>query len=225
MVNSPHRLEENIFPPTDQSVYLPLQGQSEDFWNIYSLQSRTQPSRWPAREGTSIPGGPLSVGGLAVVNPESSIIPFPTLQMRTFRKLRSLARPRQLFNSRPRIQTSSVKSSIRKCSPSQRVPGGPLRPALPGGSYWQGASARWVSPPPPTLFILTSQIPLSSEDFPRRKSQEIALSLWRLSARAPCLAFTENMALLTHVCMHLQTSSYSVPRGHGQRLEPQECLA
>lgn len=71
----------------------------------------------PAREGTSIPGGPLRVGGLAVVNPERSIIPFPTLQMRTFRKLRSLARPRQLFNGRPRIQTSSVKSSIRKCVP------------------------------------------------------------------------------------------------------------
>lgn len=32
---TPQAAREHFFP-TDQSVYLPLQGQSEDFWNIYS---------------------------------------------------------------------------------------------------------------------------------------------------------------------------------------------
>lgn len=40
---TPQAGREHFFP-TDQSVYLPLQGQSEDFWNIYSLQSQMQPS-------------------------------------------------------------------------------------------------------------------------------------------------------------------------------------
>lgn len=91
MVNSPHWLEENIFSPLT-NLCLPLQGQSEDFWNIYSLQSQTQPSRQARKGRDQHSWRPARCWGLCPLpqgsgspSLESSIIPFPTLLVRKFR--------------------------------------------------------------------------------------------------------------------------------------------
>ena len=59
MVNSSHRLQENIFSPTDQSVYLLPQGHSEDFCNVSPLRSQMQLLSQPGKEGISDPAGLL----------------------------------------------------------------------------------------------------------------------------------------------------------------------
>lgn len=92
MVNSSHRLQENIFSPTDQSVYLLPQGHSEDFCNVSPLRSQTQLLSRPGKEGISDPAGLLKawvpcLWSHLVPFPHWNIFAFHFLQRRKFRSM------------------------------------------------------------------------------------------------------------------------------------------
>lgn len=141
-------------------------------------------------------------------------------------KLRSSARPLQLFNGRPRIQTRSERPMSENVPPS--LAGGP--PASETGALWWQllvgrlcklglcpSSQTYLLFSPHSLHLYALQRPRKLH-FPVKISQagnpRRLLFLSELSACAPCLA------LLTQTC-----TCTCITQRHGQSLEPQERLA
>lgn len=146
------------FSPTNQSVYLLPQGQSEDFWNIHSPQvsngafSTGQEGKGPAF---------LITGALPLVTVKRNIIPFTHLQKRKFRHV-ECKEPGQAQPGKtaPRTQTRRVRPMSTNVPRPQLVPSPPLRRAPPGGRTLLQA---WPLPslPPKHIYIPFNTLAIS----------------------------------------------------------------
>lgn len=142
MVNSPHRLEENIFFPLISLCIYPYKGSQRTSGIFTPFSLKCSLLNRPGREGTSIPGGLLSAGGFAHChcwfrspNLESSIIPFPTLQARKFRhvEVKELGQAPPAFQWQTWVSNLKCTANVRNCSLSQAG----AQPASETGALWR----------------------------------------------------------------------------------------